>query len=154
MTDIFDELTKLMVGFDQMGNRLHHSHRKGYPPHNIIRYGNEGNYHYEIEIAVSGFSKDDIDITQEGNELKVSGSPSQEVATPHIYLHRGLSRSSFTRTFILNEHMEVGTPFIENGVLTIPVEVAAPKSNAKRIEISSGPEELTPEVGTSKVTVA
>src|SRR6056300_1334934 len=88
------------VGFDSLLNELELRHEDtNYPPYNIIK---QGNNRYAIEIAVAGFSKDDIEITSEDRDLIVKASKEQKDAE---YLHKGISTKSFERNFRPADHV-------------------------------------------------
>ena len=61
--DNFNQLTPYAVGFDRMFDQLNryvdnNATSTGFPPYNI-RKG--GEYNYVIEMALAGFSKEDIE---------------------------------------------------------------------------------------------
>lgn len=126
------------VGFDSLLNELELRHEDtNYPPYNIIK---QGNNRYAIEIAVAGFSKDDIEITNEDRDLIVKASKEQKDAE---YLHKGISTKSFERNFRLAEHVQVVGADLSDGMLSIELEVVLPdEKRPKRIEIGGGQKDL------------
>jgi len=128
-------LNKALVGFDRMFDELDRLHIAGhgdnYPPHNIMK---TGELTYAIEIAVSGFAKDEISVELEGNRLTVKG----ESRTPNesadiVYLHRGLAKRNIHKEFPLAEHIKVKGAEIENGILTIKLELEVPEEKKPRL---------------------
>ena len=86
--------------------------------YNIIKFDDNK---YEIQIAIAGFSIDDIDVETKGNQLTVTGSsPKTEFAGE--YLFHGLAARDFTRVFTLNDTVIVKSADVENGVLKIQLE--------------------------------
>ena len=123
------------VGFDSLFDELERaSQRQGtsYPPHNIVRLTDTS---YAIELAVAGFSMSDLDIQVEKRALTVSGTcPVQS----RDYIHKGISEKKFTRTFKLAEHVEVIKATLDNGILTISLELRVPEElKPRKILISN-----------------
>ena len=126
------------VGFDSLLNELELRHEDtNYPPYNIIK---QGNNRYAIELAVAGFSKDDIEITNEDRDLIVKASKEQKDAE---YLHKGISTKTFEKNFRLAEHVQVVGADLSDGMLSIELEVVLPdEKRPKRIEIGGGQRDL------------
>jgi molecular chaperone IbpA len=121
-----------------------------FPPHNIIKVDES---HYVVELAVAGFSKEDIDITlQEGN-LIVKGNKQDK--TDVTYLHRGIGTRSFTKTLTLADTIEVrGAEFVD-GILRVALENVIPESKKpQKIEIGSDLKIFKPELLTEEKKVA
>lgn len=127
-----DELNRVFVGFDQLFTQLKsqfdHPVRDTYPPFNIVKINED---EYTIELAVAGFSKDEVKVKVENNMLTISGKkvPSQE--TPN-FLHRSLASRNFERSFRLSEYMVVKGAVIENGILTVTAERIVPEEKKPR----------------------
>lgn len=120
---------KFGIGFDDMFEELmrvaSHQTNGNYPPHNVIRTGDET---VTIEVAVAGFTEGEIEITMEKHTLLVSGASQREEDAGHEYLHRGISRRDFKLTFTLAEHVEVKNANITNGILSIHLERNVPEA--------------------------
>ena len=106
-----DALSRALVGFDtmfdQMERRYANSVTNNYPPHNILKTGEN---QYEIQIAVTGFEKSEISVTVESNVLTVAGEGTESIRHENpeiVYLHRGLATRDFAKEFPLAEHIEV-----------------------------------------------
>jgi len=130
-----DSLNRALIGFDTLFDNLERryatSTAANYPPYNVSRLG-ENNY--EIEMAVTGFDKSEINVTVEQNELTVRGERTDKVTDSEIeYLYRGLALRNFERTFTLAEHMKVTGAEIKNGVLKIKIEREIPEALKPRI---------------------
>lgn len=127
-------LNRALVGFDRifddMERRYANSVSNNYPPYNIARA--EENL-YEIELAVTGFSKDEINVTVEQDNLIVTGQRDKEGEITVEYLHRGLAFRDFERTFTLADHMKIRSAEIKNGVLTIRIEREIPEEMKPRV---------------------
>lgn len=127
-------LNRALVGFDTMFNdfetRFSTQINNSYPPYNVVKYDSNT---YEIQIAVSGFDRDEVSVEIDQNQLIIKGThataPDEEVQ----YLHRGLAARDFTRSFTLAEHMEVGEGSIKNGVLKIEIKRVVPDALKPRV---------------------
>jgi molecular chaperone IbpA len=87
-----------------------------------------------VEIAVAGFSKENLDIQLKDSILTVSG----EMEDERIYNHKGISTRKFTRTFTLSEYVQVKGADLKNGILSSPLTKVIPESERpKKIEIGS-----------------
>jgi len=132
-----DALSRALIGFDQMFDQMErrysNSVSNNYPPHNILKTGENK---YEIQIAVTGFEKDEIAVTVESNVLTVKGEGAESVRHEQseiVYLHRGLASRDFVREFPLAEHIEVLGAEIRNGMLIVKLIRNIPESEKPRI---------------------
>lgn len=127
-------LNKALLGFDQLFDnfeqRFANQINNNYPPYNIIKHDENS---YELEIAVTGFDKNEITVEIDQDQLIVKGERSSSTETEKLYLHRGLGTRDFRRTWTLAEHMEVGQGRIKNGVLTIELKRVIPESLKPRV---------------------
>lgn len=105
-----------------------------YPPFNLKKTDENK---YVIEMAVAGFGKQDIELTLDGNKLKINGQSTVD-ATPaeNEYLHKGISERPFTRTFTLADNVVVDNCQLVNGMLRIWLEHVIPEDRKpKKLEI-------------------
>ena len=128
-------LNRALIGFDTMFDKLERRFanqvQNNYPPHNIIRTGENT---YLIEIAVAGFGKDEVSVSLENNELSIKGEKAEVDETAEIqYLHRGLASRNFVRVFPLAEHIQVKGAEIKDGILTVKLERIIPEELKPRI---------------------
>jgi molecular chaperone IbpA len=127
-------LNRALVGFDRifddMERRFANQVSNNYPPYNVAKL--QENL-YEIEMAVTGFEKDEIKVTVENNELTVEGRRNKNEDTTVEFLHRGLALRDFERTFTLAEHMKVVSATIKNGVLQVRIERIVPEEMKPRV---------------------
>jgi len=121
MVELLNEIDKYSVGMDGWLGRIDASMSKNttnYPPYNLIKHDSNN---YSVEVALAGFKQEEIEVSTEQNVLKVASS--FEVQDPEReYLHRGLSKRSFSRTWQLAEEVRVANVDYENGLLTISLE--------------------------------
>ena len=117
------------VGFDHLFNELDHVARHAndhYPPHNILKTGETN---YLIELAVAGFSKDELIVEVKDRTLTVIG---EHQSKGREYIHRGISTKKFKRTFRLSEHVYVHGADIQDGILAIELKYAVPEEMRPR----------------------
>ena len=120
----WDLYTPHYVGLDDMFHRLESMshHDKNYPPFNLIKYDTSN---YEIQIALAGFKREEIEVSTESNILRVA---TKNAGTdPEVtYLHKGVSRRSFTETWQLADDVRVVDVTFEDGLLVISLEKIIP----------------------------
>lgn len=137
-TNELSPLYRTLVGFDRIANLMDQAARldaaPGYPPFNIEQVGED---QFRIELAVAGFSQDDLAIEFKQNSLVVSGQRKQPEAQRN-YLHRGIAERSFERRFGLADHVRVADAKLENGLLTIDLVRELPEIlKPRKIEIGT-----------------
>jgi HSP20 family molecular chaperone IbpA len=117
-----------LLGFDEIERALDRVAKAadGYPPYNIERLAREGNNpeRLRITLAVAGFTREQLDVTIEENQLVIRGRQQEEKARQ--YLHRGIAARQFQRTFVLADGMEVLGADLKNGLLAI--DLARPEA--------------------------
>ena len=118
------------IGFDRVFNQLdefiHHSKKlPSYPPYNIKRDGNN----FTIEMALAGFSKDDIEVYVTEDILTISSS---KESSKKDEVYRGISDRKFTRNFSMADDIEVKSAELKNGLLTIKLERIIPENKKPR----------------------
>ena len=144
---IFNNLRPITVGFDNMFDHFEHLmddgfYRNGltanFPPYNIVKTGKNT---YNVELALAGFNKDDIEVTYEDNLLAVK-SKKEEEETAATYepdgniLHRGISKRYFAKSFTIANDVEIKGAELKDGLLVIALERILPEAKkAKTIEI-------------------
>tara|TARA_X000001036_G_scaffold399228_1_gene402685 strand:+ start:268 stop:699 length:432 start_codon:yes stop_codon:yes gene_type:complete len=127
----FNDFDKLFVGFDRLNKELTRRNESSpltnYPRYNLVAVGDTG---YRIEMALPGWSKDDIDIKQHKNKLTIEGTQKQELESDEEhYIHKGLSGKTFSRIFTLGDWVEVSSAGFKNGMLVINLQVNTPEEN-------------------------
>jgi HSP20 family molecular chaperone IbpA len=127
-----------LVGFDEIEqalDRVAKAGSEGYPPYNIERMprSEEAPERLRITLAVAGFTRDQLDVTLEENQLVVRGRQSDD-KTRH-YLHRGIAARQFQRAFLLADGMEVLGADLSNGLLSIDLARPEPDRIVRKIDI-------------------
>ena len=111
----------LLLGFEDIERVLDRVGKvaDGYPPYNIERVPREGNApeRLRITLAIAGFTRDQLDVTVEENQLIIRGR--QHDDKTRQYIHRGIAARQFQRTFVLADGIEVSGADLKNGLLSI-----------------------------------
>ena len=136
----FSPLYRSAVGFDRLARQLESAARSsqenGWPPYNIETTGEDA---YRIEIAVAGFSADELNIEAKENLLTVTGKKAANDDGQRTFLHRGLAERDFERRFQLADYVVVKGADLSNGLLTIDLQRELPEAlKPRRIEIATG----------------
>ncbi len=132
----FSPLYRSTIGFDRLPALLAQAARwaesdNTYPPYNIEKLGEDD---YRIVIALAGFSKDDVEVVQEQNQLSVRGKLPEPEGVE--FLHRGIAGRSFERRFNLADFIRVTSASFDNGLLVIELKREVPERlKPRHIEI-------------------
>lgn len=129
----------LLLGFDhfeQLLDRVAKSANDGYPPYNIERIAENG---LRITLAVAGFTREDLQISAEENQLIVRGRQTDD--EERVYIHRGIAARQFQRSFVLAEGIEISGASLDNGLLHIDLVRPQPEVVTRIIDIAAGPPE-------------
>lgn len=124
----------LFLGFDhleQMIERASKTASDGYPPYNIEQISQTG---LRITLAVAGFTMDDLQITQEDNQLVIRGRQADD-SQGRVFLHRGIAARQFQRAFVLAEGIEVKGAWLDNGLLHVDLVRPQPEPRVRSIPI-------------------
>ena len=124
---IWNDLRPFSVGFDDLfdhfNNQLEIKQTSSYPPYNINRIDD---LNYQIEMALAGFSKNDIEIKYSDNQLTIKSIESEDKDEKET-LHRGISKRKFSRAFTLAEDIKVNGAELKDGMLLIELEKIVPE---------------------------
>ena len=128
----------LLLGFDELERLLERASKTsgdGYPPYNIERLPRaEGEAErLRITLAVAGFSREELDVTVEDNQLVIRSR--QKDDDGRSYLHRGIAARQFARSFVLADGMDVTGARLDNGLLELHLERPEPRRTVRRIQI-------------------
>ncbi len=127
----FDNLFRLSDRLEQLG-----ANERSYPPYNIEKLDE---HDYQITLALAGFTEDEITITLEDGRLIIEGvSNTKEQDKKRTFLHKGIAKRAFKRSFQLADHIKVLGANYENGLLSVALQREVPEhKKPRRIEISS-----------------
>jgi len=127
------------LGFDEIERVLDRVAKgaDGYPPYNIERITRDANQpdRLRITLAVAGFTRDQLDVSIEENQLVIRGR--QQDDKSRQFLHRGIAARQFQRTFVLAGGMEVLGADLKNGLLSVDLVRPEPERVVKTIAINA-----------------
>jgi molecular chaperone IbpA len=130
---IVDAAERYSVGLDDIFYRLHSygmgSVNEAYPPYNLVKVSE---VKWRIEMALAGWSKDEIEVSTETNVLLVRSKAAKNKGEEE-YLHRGVSTRSFARGFNLSDDVEIGKVDFDNGMLVIELRKIIPDHQKLKI---------------------
>ena len=136
--DLFKDFDKLYVGFDDQFNKLAKIHDDlaknipNYPPYNLRKTGENT---YVVELALAGFAKQDIEIELADGKLIVKGNVNSDDNDSN-FVFKGIANRAFTRTFALDDQIEVKDAEMFNGMLKVFLERIIPEhKKPKKIEV-------------------
>ena len=133
----YNHMTPYAVGFDRQFDRLfdYVTHQAestgGYPPYNIQK---TEDYKFEIEMALAGFSKKDIEVEVAEGVLTVKSMKDKDTGSTDEYtLYKGISQRNFTRKFTLADDIVVNGAELKDGMLTISLERIVPEAKKPQL---------------------
>jgi HSP20 family molecular chaperone IbpA len=129
-----------LLGFDEIEralDRVTRSASDGYPPYNIERLprSEDSPERLRLTLAVAGFTRDQLDISLEENQLVIRGKQTDD--RERQYLHRGIAARQFQRAFLLAEGMRVLGADLLNGLLSIDLVRPEPERIIRKIDIAT-----------------
>lgn len=122
----------LFLGFEGLFEdleRIHSSARSGdnYPPHNIVKINDEK---FLIELAVAGFTEDDLTVEVKEGILRVAGQIKDQ--GNNVYVHKGISSRKFEKSFRISEFVVIDGADLQNGILVVKARVEFPEEKRPR----------------------
>ena len=130
------EIQKNSIGMDEWFKRFDTAFEThtNYPPYNLVK---ENSVNFRLEIALAGYKREDIEVTTEWNKLLVEAKKVDDVDSE--YLHKGLAKRAFSRTWSLSDDVVIGDVSYADGLLTIKLNRVIPEHQKKKTyEIVSG----------------
>ena len=126
---LIQDLEKNSIGMEEWFHRVGtlHESSSNYPPYNLIK---ESSTEFTLEIALAGYKKEDIEVTTEWNKLFVE---CKKAPTEYEYMHNGIARRAFTRTWTLSDDVVVGDVSFVYGLLTVKLNKVIPDHQKKKI---------------------
>lgn len=130
ITSLFPQFNRWAIGFDPLLDTFKQVSQSakfgGYPPYNIYKDGDR----YILELAVAGFSKEDITISVKELQLTVEGCLEASEAEP---IHKGIATRDFKQDFVLAEYVVVKGAELKDGLLRITLEQELPEELQPKI---------------------
>ena len=136
---IFNQLRPFTVGFDDvfdhfdmLSSQLPSMSATNYPPYNIVK---TGKYTYDIEVALAGYGKKDIDVTYEDSILTIKSikdKETKEVEDNEGMLHKGIAKRMFSKSFTIADDVVVKGAELKDGLLKVTMERIIPEAKKAR----------------------
>ena len=130
----FQKMMGLTVGFDTFFDRffdMDSTRDSGYPPYNIRKL-NE--VQYVIEVALAGFSKDDIEVEVTDGKLVIRSTEDKEGESKNdSFVNKGIAKRAFSRSFTLSDDIIVKGADLKDGMLNIDLEKVIPEEKKPRL---------------------
>ncbi len=133
MDVLVDAINKYSVGLDDTLTRLHafglNPQSTSYPPYNIVK---ESDDTWKIEMALAGWSKEDVEVSTERHQLNIKSTKVQEDKQGE-YNFRGIAARSFEKSFNLSDDVEVTDVKLNNGLLNVTLTRVLPEAQKKKV---------------------
>ena len=132
----FQKMMGLSVGFDTVFDRFFNmdtGSQQSYPPYNIRK---QSEFQYSIELAIAGFSKDDIEVEVTDGNLTIRSIPEDRNAVDKAdesFVHKGIAKRSFLRSFTLSDDIIVKGADLKDGMLIVDLEKVIPDEKKPRL---------------------
>ena len=135
---VWNSLKPFSVGFDSIFEEFDRvldsteRYNSNYPPYNICKLNDND---YKIEVALAGYSRDDIEIELKDNTLTVRNKTKEKVVNNESngVIHKGISTRQFERSFTISEDIKVKNADLKNGLLNIDLERIVPEEKKPRL---------------------
>ena len=123
------DVDRYSIGMDEWFHRMGSLHQteSNYPPYNLVK---ENSITFRLEVALAGFKKEEIIVTTESGKLFVEGQTEKEDVE---YVHQGLAKRAFTRSWTLSDDVEVRNVVFEDGLLTIELKRIIPVHQQRKV---------------------
>ena len=139
---IFNQLRPYSVGFDSVFDHFGRMFEDdmfdisvpNYPPYNIVKTGDNK---YDVEVALAGFNKKDINVSVENGMLTIeSKTEDKSKDKDGEVIHKGISKRYFKKSFTISDDVEVKGAELKDGMLRVSMEKIVPEAKKlKTIEI-------------------
>jgi molecular chaperone IbpA len=136
---IFNQLRPVTVGFDNVFDHFERMFEDdftsfsapSFPYYNIVK---KSQNNYDIEVALAGYSKDDIEVNLENGVLSIKSKKedkSEEKEDGEV-IHKGIAKRYFSKAFTIADDVEVKGAELKDGLLKVSLERIVPESKKPR----------------------
>jgi len=127
---IFDAVSTYSVGYDDLFNRMlsYGQVAPQYPPYNVVK---ESDTKWRVEMALAGWGREEIEISTETNVLCVKSKSEKD--SEDEFIHRGVAKRAFSRSFNISDDVEVGDVTYKDGLLAIRLTKIVPETQKKKV---------------------
>jgi molecular chaperone IbpA len=138
---IFNQLRPVTVGFDNVFDHFERMFNDdffnvptvNYPPYNIVKTGANT---YNVEVALAGFSRDDVSVEFAEGILTIKSkdrTESNKKDEDGDIIHKGISKRYFSKSFTVSDDVEIKGAELKDGLLTVSMERIVPESKKARV---------------------
>ena len=138
---IFNQLRPVTVGFDNVFDHFERMFNDdffnvptvNYPPYNIVKTGVNT---YNVEVALAGFSRDDVSVEFAEGILTIKSkdrTESEKQDADSDIIHKGISKRYFSKSFTVSDDVEIKGAELKDGLLTVSLERIVPESKKARV---------------------
>ena len=138
---IFNQLRPITVGFDNVFDHFERMFNDdffnvptvNYPPYNIVKTGANT---YNVEVALAGFSRDDVSVEFAEGILTIKSKDKKESEKKDEdgdIIHKGISKRYFSKSFTVSDDVEIKGAELKDGLLTVSMERIVPESKKARV---------------------
>lgn len=124
-----EQYNPFWIGFDNIFNRMDSLEYTSFPPYNIRKIDSEK---YEIEMAVAGFTKDNVKVKYAENTLTITGTKKDKKDSDKL-IHKGISEKNFTKKFELADGFVVEDAGLQDGLLCVKLKKIIPEEKKEKI---------------------
>jgi molecular chaperone IbpA len=130
LPNLMDKITRNSIGLDEYFDRLFNLHEttSNYPPYNLVQVNSVES---RLELALAGFNKKEVFVYTQDGKLFVEGQI-EDKGSSDSYLHRGIGKRSFTRSWTLSDDTEVRSVDFEDGLLNITLGRIVPDHHKRK----------------------
>ena len=131
---IFNQLRPVTIGFDNVFDHFERMFDSqfdsisvpNFPPYNIVKTGDN---EYDVELALAGFNKKDIDVTVEDGTLTIKSIVKEAKDKKEDgVIHKGIAKRYFSKSFTIADDVEVKGAELKDGLLKVSLERIIPES--------------------------
>lgn len=131
ISKLLDEIDRFSIGLDPWFSNLNNSYTtaSNYPPYNVVDMGDGKK---RLEVAVAGFSREDIEVYTEKNLLTIESNKKESETQTEKYHYNGIARRSFKRSWTLGDDVRVDNVFLKDGLLIVELLTVIPEHQKRK----------------------
>jgi len=127
INQLMERIQKNAIGLDSYFDNILGQEVVNYPPYNLVAISEDES---RLELAMAGFSENDVSVYTERGKLVVEGKKEQKEDV--TYVHRGLAQRSFTREWTISDDTEVSGVDFKDGLLVVTLSRVVPETHKKK----------------------
>jgi len=133
LPQLMDKIFTNSLGLDDYFESFNAMEASNYPPFNIVHINN---HESRLEVALAGFAKEEVNVYTEYGKLHVEGSKPAESEEEQTFIHRGLAKRNFSRSWTIAEDTHVTDVTFEDGLLVVKLGKIVPEHHARKDYLS------------------